>query len=42
MHVVGRYDARRQEVANSAFRRMAHGVSLGVAFSPGALPLSLW
>ena len=42
MHVVGRYDARLQEVDNSAFRRMAHGVSLGVAFSPGALPLSLW
>ena len=42
IHVVGRYDARRQAVAQTVFRRVAHGVSLGIAFSPGPFPLSLW
>ncbi len=42
LHMVTRYDARRQEVSNTSFRRISHAVSAGVAFSPGDLPLSLW
>ena len=42
-HVVGRYDVRRYDVAETAaFRRLQHRVSFGFAFSPGELPLSLW
>jgi hypothetical protein len=41
-HLVGRYDARRYTVGESVLRRINHGVTLGVAFSPGDLPLSLW
>ena len=43
LHLVGRYDARRYDVRQSAFgRRIAHSASLGIAFSPGEFPLSLW
>jgi hypothetical protein len=42
-HILARYDARRFEVAESAFgRRLSHYLTLGIAFSPGDLPLSLW
>ncbi len=43
LHFVARYDARRYEVQESAFgRRLSHSMSVGLAFSPGDLPLSLW
>ena len=42
LHLVGRYDARRYTVGPSAFRRLNHRVTVGIAFSPGDLPLSLW
>ncbi len=42
-HIVARYDARRFEISQSAFgRRISHYASLGIAISPGDLPLSLW
>jgi hypothetical protein len=42
LHLVGRYDARRYTVGQSIFRRLNHRVTVGIAFSPGDLPLSLW
>ncbi len=43
LHLVGRYDARRYTVGpHAAFRRLNHRVTVGIAFSPGDLPLSLW
>ena len=41
-HIIGRYDARRYNVTDASFRRLQHSASLGVAFSPGEFPLSLW
>jgi hypothetical protein len=41
-HVVGRYDLRHQDIASSGFRENASRVSVGLAFSPGTVPLSLW
>jgi hypothetical protein len=42
MHIVGRYDARRYDIRETTYRRIMHSASLGIAFSPGELPLSLW
>jgi len=42
VHLVGRYDARRYMITQSTFRRVDHRVTVGIAFSPGDLPLSLW
>ncbi len=42
MHLVTRYDARRYDIGRSDFRRIFHSASIGLAFSPGELPLSLW
>jgi hypothetical protein len=42
MHILGRYDARRYDVGQTTMRRIMHSASLGIAFSPGELPLSLW
>jgi hypothetical protein len=42
LHLVGRYDARRYTIDQSVLRRINHRVTLGIAFSPGDLPLSLW
>ena len=42
LHLVARYDARRYEVEGADFRRIAQRASLGLAFSPGELPLSLF
>lgn len=42
-HIVGRYDARHQEITyTNGFRNSSYRVSLGLAFSPGDVPLSLW
>ncbi len=42
MHVVTRYDARRWEARQTMHQRVWHSASLGIAFSPGEVPLSLW
>lgn len=42
LHLVGRYDARRYEVGGSILNRVHHRATVGLAFSPGDLPLSLW
>ncbi len=41
-HIVGRYDARRQEIDLAGYRRTSYRATLGLAFSPGDKPLSLW
>jgi len=42
-HIVGHYDARHQEITNiSGYRNTGYRVMLGLAFSPGDKPLSLW
>jgi hypothetical protein len=42
LHGVARYDARQQEIQLAGYRRTSYAVTLGIAFSPGTLPLSLW
>lgn len=41
-HLVGRYDLRRYEIGKALFKRFSQFASVGIAFSPGDLPLSLW
>jgi hypothetical protein len=41
-HAVARYDVRQQEIQLAGFRGTSYRVALGLAFSPGTLPLSLW
>ncbi len=42
LHLVSRVDARRYQVQSSNFDRVGMSASIGLAFSPGDLPLSLW
>jgi hypothetical protein len=41
-HVIGRYDARHQAIDLAGYRRTSYRATLGLAFSPGDKPLSLW
>lgn len=41
-HFTARADARNFEIHGSSFRRTTYHVSIGLAFSPGEVPLSLW
>lgn len=42
LHIVGRYDARHQEISVYGFHATSYRATLGIAFSPGDVPLSLW
>jgi hypothetical protein len=42
LHVIARYDLRQQQIDSYDFRRTGYRASLGLAFSPGDKPLSLW
>lgn len=42
LHAVARYDLRQQEITIAGFRATSYRLTLGLAFSPGAVPLSLW
>lgn len=42
IHLTARYDARHQEVNLAGYRRSSYRVAMGIAFSPGSVPLSLW
>ena len=42
LHVVARYDARHQEIDLAGYRRTSYRATIGFAFSPGKVPLSLW
>jgi len=41
-HIVGRYDARHQDITAAGYRQTGYRATIGVAFSPGSVPLSLW
>ncbi|MGI8744133.1 MAG: hypothetical protein ACR2NN_16475 [Bryobacteraceae bacterium] len=42
MHMEFRYDYRHYTTQNDAFRKNSERISLGLAFSPGDLPLPIW
>ena len=42
LHAVAGYDVREQEIQVAGYRRTSYRASVGLAFSPGSLPLSLW
>lgn len=42
LHAVARYDLRHQDIIIAGYRQTSYRVTLGVAFSPGDIPLSLW
>ena len=42
LHLVAQYDIRHQGISFAGFRRTSDRVSLGLSFSPGSIPLSLW
>jgi len=42
LHAIARYDLRDQEIQLAGYRRDSFRATLGIAFSPGTLPLSLW
>jgi hypothetical protein len=42
LHLVTRYDYRFQQIENLAYKNNGYRVTLGLTFSPGKVPLSLW
>jgi hypothetical protein len=42
LHLVARYDYRYQEIESLTYKHTGYRVTLGVMFSPGKVPLSLW
>jgi hypothetical protein len=42
LHALARYDLRQQEISIAGYRSTSYRLTLGLAFSPGTLPLSLW
>ncbi len=42
LHLISRYDARHQEIDLAGYRRTAYRAVIGLAFSPGAVPLAIW
>jgi hypothetical protein len=42
LHAVARYDARRQDITFVGYRRTGYRATVGLSFSPGNIPLSLW
>jgi hypothetical protein len=42
LHLTARYDYRYQAIESLIYKHTGYAVSLGVAYSPGKVPLSLW
>jgi hypothetical protein len=42
LHLTARYDARHQEIDVAGYRRTSYRATIGIAFSPGSIPLALW
>ena len=42
LHAIARYDYRDQEIQLAGYKRTSYRVTIGIAFSPGTVPLSLW
>jgi hypothetical protein len=41
LHLTSGYDVRKYQMSQTSFRRLAHRVTIGLAFSPGERPLPL-
>ena len=42
LHITARFDTRDQTVSVNGYQRSSYRASLGLAYSPGDIPLSLW
>jgi hypothetical protein len=42
LHLVGRYDYRYQQIENLTYKHTGSRVTVGLTWSPGKVPLSLW
>jgi hypothetical protein len=42
LHFITRYDYRRYDIASTVFQRPSYRATIGIAFSPKDVPLSLW
>jgi hypothetical protein len=42
LHLIARYDYRYQEIESYTYKHTGNRITLGLSFSPGTLPLSLW
>jgi hypothetical protein len=42
LHLAARYDVRRESIQIANFRQTADRATIGITFSPGKVPLSLW
>jgi hypothetical protein len=42
LHGIARYDVRQQEIQVAGYRRSSYSITMGIAFSPGSIPISLW
>jgi hypothetical protein len=42
LHLVGRYDYRYQEIESLTYKHTGDRVTIGLTYSPGNVPLSLW
>jgi hypothetical protein len=42
LHLVARYDYRYQEIESLVYKHTGYRATLGVTYSPGKVPLSLW
>jgi hypothetical protein len=42
LHIVSRYDIRRQSISAIGYLQTGNRVTFGLSFSPGNIPLSLW
>ena len=40
IHIIAQYNARNQEVIDSAYKRISHSATFGISFSPADIPLS--
>ncbi len=42
INLVGGYSLRKQDISLAGYNRNSYQATVGIAFSPGTLPLSLW
>lgn len=42
LQLTARFESRHQEIDQSVFKKDSYRVTLGIAFSPGDIPLSIW
>jgi hypothetical protein len=42
LHLTARYESRHQDIEQNTFKKDSYRMTLGIAFSPGDIPLSIW